>query len=49
MRISTLLDDMDIADSALNSALDLLKQLQLIDTTPDGSFLARISDGTVDM
>ncbi len=49
MRISTLLDDMDIADSALNSALDLLKHLQLIDTTPDGSFLARISDGTIDM
>ncbi|MBS2000013.1 MAG: ATP-dependent DNA helicase RecQ [Cyanobacteria bacterium SZAS LIN-5] len=49
MRISTLLDDMDIADSALNSALDLLKQLQLIDTTPDGSFLARVSDGTIEM
>lgn len=49
MRMSTLLDDMDIADSALNSALDLLKHLQLIDTTPDGSFLARISDGTINM
>lgn len=49
MRISTLLDDMDIADSALNSALDLLKQLQLIDTTPDGSFMARVSDGSIDM
>ncbi len=49
MRISTLLDDMDIADSALNGALDLLKHLQLIDTTPDGSFLARVSDGTIDM
>ncbi len=49
VRISSLLDDMDIADSALNSALDLLKQLQLIDTTPDGSLLARVSDGTIDM
>ncbi len=48
-RMSTLLDDMDIADSALNSALDLLKHLQLIDTTPDGAFLARVSSGTIDM
>lgn len=49
MRMSTLLDDIDIADSALNSALDLLKHLQLIDTTPDGSFMARVSDGEIDM
>lgn len=48
-RISSLLDDMDIADSALNNALDLLKQLQLIDTTPDGALMARVSSGEIDM
>lgn len=44
MRAQEILSRVEISDTALNSALDLLKSLQLIDNTPDGGFLDRTSE-----
>ena len=49
MRLSEIQSELDIPESALNSALDLLKYLQLIDTAPDGSFSARVLSSPIDM
>lgn len=48
-RSAELLRQMNIADSALNAAIDLLKKLKLVDTTSDGSLITGTSSAQIDM
>lgn len=49
IRLSEIQSEFDIPDSALNSAIDLLKHLQLLDATVDGGMTTRVTSADIDM